>query len=912
MIGTSLSHYRITSALGAGGMGEVYRATDTNLDRDVAIKVLPPEVAQDPERLGRFKREAHLLAALNHPNIAAIYGLEEANGKPFLALELVEGEDLKERLSRGAIPVDEALEIAKQIAEALEEAHGKGIVHRDLKPANVKLTAEGKVKVLDFGLAKAWAGDASGVNSGSAALSQSPTLAHTGTIAGVILGTAAYMSPEQARGKPVDKRSDVWSFGVLLWEMLTGRSLFAGETVTDVIAQVVTREPDLDALPQATPRSVRRLLSRCLRKDPRTRLPDIGAARLELQEAIAGASPEADAQAIDGSVTADARGSRTREWVAWTLAFAATAVAVGLALVQSRKVERPRLAARFAVEAPEGWSLGPVGAFGWPVPSPDGRQVVFLAAPEAGKGVSGASTLWVRPLESMASRPLAGTEGAGVPFWSPDGRSLGFFAQGQLRRLNLADGTVQRICKQPAEGIGGADWNEAGTILFSAGGPAGRIYSVAATGGDAKELMAPDAARREANHHSPQFLPDGRRFLFTVASQDGASADVDGTYVASLDAPQEKHRVAPGWARRVYAAGHLLFVRDGALLAQPFDVEKATSTGEPVAVAAPVAAWSVSADFGRFGVSQGETLALFSGQGSATQLQLTWLDRKGGQIGTVGEPGDYGQLTLSPDGTKLAVEVRDQKLAYDIWVMDVARGVASRVTSRAGDDRDPVWAPDGRSLAFWASGAGKGVLRRKGLRAADPETPLTETTDEDHPEHWSRDGKTLLVVRRTPDDAQGVWAVAVGGESAEALLDARFHIDEPQLSPDERWLAYVSRESGRDEVYVEPFRAEGERVRVSVDGGGQPKWRGDGKELFYATPASVLMAVEVRPGSGRLQVSLPTRLFEFQGFEGAGYDDYAPSADGRRFLVKLVAAQDRKPQIHVVTNWPALLSLGSK
>ena len=288
MIGQTLSHYRITSALGAGGMGEVYRATDTNLHRDVAIKVLPPEVAQDPERLGRFRREAHLLAALNHPNIAAIYGLEEADGKPFLALELVEGEDLKERLARGAIPLDEALEIAKQIAEALEEAHGKGIVHRDLKPANVKLTPDGKVKVLDFGLAKAWAGDASGVNSGSAALSQSPTLAHTGTIAGVILGTAAYMSPEQARGKPVDKRADVWSFGVLLWEMLTGRSLFAGDTVTDVIAAVVTKEPDLDALPAHTPRAVRRLLSRCLRKDPRTRLPDIGAARLELQEAIAG------------------------------------------------------------------------------------------------------------------------------------------------------------------------------------------------------------------------------------------------------------------------------------------------------------------------------------------------------------------------------------------------------------------------------------------------------------------------------------------------------------------------------------------------------------------------------------------------------------------------------------------------
>jgi serine/threonine-protein kinase len=378
LIGQTLSHYRVTAALGAGGMGEVYRATDTNLHRDVAIKVLPPEVVQDPERLSRFKREAHLLASLNHPSIAAIYGLEEADGKPFLALELVEGEDLKERLARGAIPVDEALEIAKQIAEALEEAHGKGIVHRDLKPANVKLTPDGKVKVLDFGLAKAWAGEASGASSGQAALSQSPSLAHTGTIAGVILGTAAYMSPEQARGKPVDKRADVWSFGVLLWEMLTGRSLFAGDTVTDVIAAVVTREPDLVALPAQTPRTVRRLLSRCLRKDPRTRLPDMGAARLELQEAIAGTSAEAEATAAldEEAVRAERRG-RTRERWAWAAVALVTAgLAAGFAFVHLTEVPAPRPAGRFVVEAPEGWTFVD---FGWPVPSPDGRQIVFRA-----------------------------------------------------------------------------------------------------------------------------------------------------------------------------------------------------------------------------------------------------------------------------------------------------------------------------------------------------------------------------------------------------------------------------------------------------------------------------------------------------------------------------------------------------
>ncbi len=902
LIGRTLSHYEITSALGAGGMGEVYRATDTNLHRDVAIKVLPPEVVQDPVRLGRFKREAHLLAALNHPNIAAIYGLEEADGKPFLALELVEGEDLKERLARGAIPVDEALEIAKQIAEALEEAHNKGIVHRDLKPANVKLTPEGKVKVLDFGLAKAWAGEASGVNSGSAALSQSPTLAHTGTIAGVILGTAAYMSPEQARGKPVDKRADVWSFGVLLWEMLTGRSLFAGDTVTDVIAAVVTKEPDLDALPPATPRAVRRLLSRCLRKDPRTRLPDIGAARLELQELIAGTVAEGEPPAAGTGEAPGAERRRTRERWAWaTVALVLAGLAGALAFVHLREVPERMPAARFTVDAPEGWSFET--EFGWPVPSPDGRQVVFRAWP-TDRGVDSAM-LWVRPLDSLAARPLAGTEEAtsDIPAWSPDGRFLAFFAGGELRKLTLADGTVQTICAARTPGNVGTDWNEAGTILFSAGGASGQIYSVAATGGEAKLLTTLDKSRGEANHHAPQFLPDGRRFLFRI----GGGGQTAGLYVASVTAPNERQQVVAGSVRRVYAAGHLLFVRDGTLLAQPFDAQRATLSGEPVAIASSVATWTVSSDVAWFGTSPAGTLAYFSGPGVSGQTQLAWLDRKGAQIATVGAPGDYGQFTLSPDGRSVALEVRDEKQGYDIWVMDVARGVASRVTSRTGNERDPVWSPDGRSLVFAAMGADKGVLRRKGLRALDPETVLTETADEDHPEYLSRDGRTLLFVRRTADDAQGVSALGLADGKIDPILDPRFRVDEPQLSPDERWLTYVSQESGRDEVYVEPYRRGGDRVRVSVDGGGQPKWRGDGKELFYTTPDNLLMAVAVRASGERLEVGLPTKLFEIRGLQGTGYDDYAVSPDGQRFLAKVPVQQARKVQLQIVTNWTSLL-----
>jgi Tol biopolymer transport system component/tRNA A-37 threonylcarbamoyl transferase component Bud32 len=901
MIGRTLSHYRITSAIGAGGMGEVYRATDTTLGRDVAIKVLPQAVTRDPERLGRFRREAHLLASLNHPNIAAIYGLEEADGTPFIALELVEGDDLKVRLARGAIPVQEAIEIAEQIAEALEEAHNKSIVHRDLKPANVKLTSTGKVKVLDFGLAKAWAGDSSDARS-APLVSQTPTLEHTGTVAGVILGTAAYMAPEQARGKPVDKRADVWAFGVLLWEMLTGRTLFTGDTVTDVIASVVTREPDLAALPATTPPAVRRLVSRCLRKDPRQRLPDIGAARLELQEVIAGTptEPGMPAARLDQESAAERRARSRERWVWAAVALAAFGVAGGFAFVHFAEVDEARAAARFTVDVPDSWVVGQ--DFGSPAPSPDGRHIVFRASRGGADARPEAAMLWMRSLESLTARPLAGTEGGFLPTWSPDGQFVAFFYLGQeLRRLNLADGTIQRICAVPVPGVGGADWNDSGVILFSTGADTGRIYSVPATGGDAKPLTTVDRARGENNHHFPQFLPDGRRFLFVIGGEDRAA----GTYVASVEAPGERRQVASGWVRRAYSKGHLLFVRDGTLLAQPFDVRNAAPVGEPVAIAPSVATWAVSTGFGWFASSPAGTLSYLSGVG-AQKVQLAWVDRNGKQIGTIGAPGNFSQIALSPDERNVAIEIGDAEGQYDIWVMDVARGVTSRVTATEGAERDPVWAPDGRSLAFIARTAKGADLRRKGLRASDPEIVIADTPDEDIPEYWLPDGGTLLVIRRSQKDEQSVWAVPLAGGKSEQVLTG-FHIDEPQASPDGRWLAYLSRESGQDEVYIEPFRREGDRVRVSVAGGGQPKWRHDGRELFFTTPANRLMAVTVRPAGDRLDVSLPTELFEIRGLQSSVVDDYAPSADGQRFLVKLPVEQERKTELHVVTNWTSLL-----
>jgi Tol biopolymer transport system component len=908
LIGQTLSHYRVTAALGAGGMGEVYRATDTTLGRDVAIKVLPPEVVQDPERLGRFQREAHLLASLNHPHIAAIYGLEEADGTPFLALELVEGEDLKERLAKGAIPVDEAIEIAEQIAEALEEAHSKGIVHRDLKPANVKLTPEGKVKVLDFGLAKAWSGEDSEGSSPSAALSQSPTLAHTGTVAGVILGTAAYMSPEQARGKPVDKRADVWSFGVLLWEMVTGQALFAGETVTDVIAQVVTKEPNLEALPEKTPSALRRLMARCLRKDSRIRLPDMGAARLELQDVLAGRATEGEAAGGDTGTAVEAERQRSRERRAWlAVAVVLGALAAALALVHFREAPAPQPPpAQFVVDAPEGWRFH---RWGWPVPSPDGRQILFRAVPE-GTGRSyeeedRATVLWTRPLEALTARLLAGTEHVEHPVWSPDGESVAFFAGGEIRRLNLASGLVQRICTVPRGGsAGGLDWGADGVMAFSTGLPKGEIFTVAADGGEAQPYAPPGPADGGPARGFPQFLPGGRLIGFLSVGEGVPN----GYYVAPFDDPADSRRVVDGLVRVQYAGGYAFFVEGTTLVAQPFDTKAVQLTGAPVAVAASVGSGD-QPGIGWFGVSPGGTLAYMAQQVASGDLQLTWVDRKGAALGTVGAPGDYRQIVLSPDERKVAVELRDDESGYDIWVMDIARGVPSRVTTGPGEESNPVWSPDGRSLVFSAHHEGGEVdLRRKEPRATAPETVLTDSPGGDFGESWTPDGRSLLFIRQPAPNEQSVWALSPGGgEEAEPVLDAGFSVDEPQVSPDGRWLAYASQESGRSEVYVEPFRREGERVRVSVEGGGAPKWRGDGKELFFVTPDARLMSVGFQAVADRPEVGLPVELFELAGFTALYYDDYAPSADGQRFLVKRPVGEARPTRMHVITSWPSLL-----
>jgi eukaryotic-like serine/threonine-protein kinase len=884
-------------------MGEVYRATDLNLHRDVAIKILPAQVAQDPERLSRFRREAHLLAALNHPNIAAIYGLEEANGKPFLALELVEGEDLSDHLRDGALPIDEALTIALQIAEALEEAHNKGIVHRDLKPGNVKLTAGGKVKVLDFGLAKAWGGDSAGGSSPSADVSHSPTLAFTGTMAGVILGTAAYMSPEQARGKPVDKRADVWAFGVLLWEMLTGRKLFTGDTITDVIAAVVTREPDFSTLPKTTPPAVRRMLARCLQKDPRRRLPDMGTARLELQDVLAGV---ADAQATPDAAISDSvmrveRGRRRRERWAWVaLALTLSAAIVYLAVQRFGTPSQRPTPVHFLVDTPETLTFPEYA--GQLAVSPDGRSVAFTAI-----SADGTQRLWIRPFEAVDARPLAGTEEATDPFWSPDSTSIAFDVGRELRKVLLSSGTVQRICSLPKQGVPGGTWSEDGTIVFADGGPSATLYRVSAAGGEAVPLTNLDPSRGESGQYWPQFLPGGRELLFTIGSSNTTNT---GLYALSLDAPAERRQILPDGAYFVFADGNLLAVHDGVLTARAFDPKRLAITGEPVSLGADVAVWSaVNSTWGLFSASTSGRLAWLPA--ISRELQLQWINRDGTPLATLGERRSYGQIVLSPDNKRVAAEIAGADGKYDLWIVDVARGIASRLTTDPANERDPVWSPDGQQIVFSSDASGDQNLLRISLQGSEP-VPLPGGAGQtpgkrDIAENWLRDGNTLVYMVQAGLE-RTLNAVSLDGKDPpEVVSTDRFASDEHHVSPDGRWLTFTSAESGHVEVYVAPFRRRGETLRVSPDGGGQPRWRGDGKEIFYLANDGRLMAASVREGANGLEVGIPTTLIPADRLkaviEGPDYDDYAVSSDGQRFLVKLAGGKNDHQRIHVLLNW---------
>jgi Tol biopolymer transport system component len=896
--GTRLSVYEIITPIGEGGMGQVYRARDTKLDRDVAIKILPGAFVHDADRLARFTREAKTLAALNHPHIAGIYGLEESGGVSALVMELVEGDDLSQRIARGAVPLDEALPIAKQIAEALEAAHEQGIIHRDLKPANIKMRGDGTVKVLDFGLAKALDPAGGRPEDLGPKAQDSPTITSPAmTMRGVILGTAAYMSPEQAAGKPVDKRSDLWAFGVVLLEMLTGRPVFTGETVSHVIASVLKSDPDWTRLPADTPAAIRRLLRRCLEKDRKRRLTDAGVARLEIDEALGPPS------AVDGENMAS---SPSRVRLAWTVAAVALLTAGALMVPALRDLRQTPPPAppemRVDLVTPPTDDLVSFAL------SPDGRQIVYVGSGDGG------SRLWLRSLSTTTAQPLAGTEGATFPFWAPDSRSVGFFAGGALKRLDLGGGAPQTVA--PANAGRGGMWNTDGVILV-APSTSGPLMRVSATGGEV--VAATTLEPQQSSHRWPLALPDGRRFLFYVFGAP-ATAGIylgafDGTAPTRLTPADSAGVYLPEGPRRAgmrYEGGWLLWVRAGTLVAQRLDVSRRALTGELVTLADGVATDGtlVSA------VSVAATGLVAYRTAGDSRRQLTWVDRSGKALGTLGAPDQgnvaYASLavSLSPDCRRVAVTRRVEGNS-DIWLLDGAR--MSRATFDAGVDQIPLWSPDSTRIVFNSNRTGQFDLYQKLTSGAGVEERLVASDQFKAPTSWSADGRFLLYHSIDPETSEDLWIVPMTGESTPSLfLRTPFRESWGAFSPNGRWVAYMSNESGRMEIYVRPFAGpaaagavanpSGGQWQVSTAGGVYPRWRPDGRELFYLNAAGEMMAAKITINGPTLAPGVPVTLFSRHTLGAArGGRTYDVAQDGR-FLFNTVLDGGAAP-ITLIQNW---------
>jgi hypothetical protein len=885
--GTRLGPYEITAQIGVGGMGEVYRATDTNLKRAVAIKVIPEAVAADVDRLARFQREAEVLASLNHPNIAQVHGLQKSDGATALVMELVEGPTLAERIAEGPLSLDDALHVAKQIAEALEAAHERVIIHRDLKPANIKLRSDGTVKVLDFGLAKVM--EPPGTT--SSGVSQSPTITTPAmTQAGVILGTAAYMSPEQARGKPVDKRADIWAFGCVLYEMVTGKRAFPGEDVSETLATVIKGEPDWNRLPANTRGGVRRLLRRCLQKDVNERLHDISDARIEIEEAQATIDPDVTIVAAPAPV-------HGRERVVWTLLAIATLMVVALAvpatLYVRRTVPEPPAVTRLDVVTP-----ATSDAFSFAL-SRDGRQLVFVANGEKGQ------QLWVRPLDQTTAQPLASTEGATYPFWAPDGRAVGFFADGKLKRISLTGGAVQVLADAPLPR--GGSWNAEGVIVFSPNAGSA-VMRVAATGGDVAPVT--QLGSGQGSHRWPQFLPDGRRFLFSMAT---GLPHTQGAYIGSLDR-DDPMLVLPAETAVLYAApGYLLLVSQGLLLAYPFDTASGTVGNEAIPVAQGVGT-DDGAFHSAFSVSERGVLAHRAGAGS--RRQLAWFNRSGELMGAIGSPDENGWANpeLAADSRRIALN-RTVQGNVDVWLLETGRGVPTRFTFDAGLDSGAIWSPDGGQIVFRSTRKGSYDLFHKPASGTVEEQPLLITPENKTALDWSPDGRFLLYSAQNPKTASDIWALPMVSERKPfAVVQSSFDEIEGQFSPDGQWIAYSSNESGRYEIYIRAFPKVGEKWQVSASGGMQPRWQRDGRELFYVAPDTRLMAVTLRLTPNALEASTPVALFPARLASGgnipiAGFQaraQYAVASDGR-FLLNTASDGGITSPITIVQNWTAAL-----
>ena len=853
--GSKLTHYKVISALGKGGMGEVWRARDSKLGREVAIKTLPDEFSKDEERLARFRREAQLLASLNHPNIATIHGLEEDKDKRFLVLELVEGDTLAERLQRGAIPVEESLDVALQIAEALEAAHEKGVIHRDLKPANIKVTPAGKVKVLDFGLAKAFEGDGPGTN-----LSNSPTLSVAATNEGIILGTAAYMSPEQAKGAVVDKRADIFSFGCVLFEMLAGRRTFQGEVVSEILASVLAREPDWKQLPPDIHPRVRDLLERCLEKQPKKRFRDIGDVRIEIEKASA--APRA---------TEEARGTvlGRRYHAAWAAGLVVATIATGFAVAAFMRPE-PGNVTRFSLLLPGEQQLVSSSRTSIAM-SPDGRRLVYATT----------SGLYIREMNELTPIPIRGAEEGSAPLaFSPDGESVVYMGRGPVLQKIAATGGPPVTLTEPPDGIvQGVSWEEDGTILFS--NRAG-IWRVSENGGTPQLLAArPD----NAGVYSGSLLPDGRSLLLT----SGVLPETE-IIVHSLETGESTVVIDRGTDARYSPTGHIVYAVDESLMAVSFDLDELTVSGGPTPVVEQVSGTAAR----QFDFSPDGTLVYFPDV-STTDRNLTWVNRDG-STEALGLEGDYNAPRLSTDGERLAVILDD-----DLWIRDLDRGSMTRIT-RDGASR-PVWTPDGDRIAFTSEDA---KIYWAAADGNDEPELLVESEHSVHSNAWSGDGRYLLFHEHHPETGADTWTFDIENLAARAVVATELTEDGPVFSPDGEWVAFNSSESGRQEIYAMRIDGQGRRVQVSTDGGYRPVW-GKNWEIFYLAGLQnaqpLMMTVSSAANDDELEVGNPEMLFEGPIVGGSGpFAGYDVTPDGERFIMTFANRAATTPYV-VVLNW---------
>ena len=908
--GTRLGVYEVTAQIGAGGMGEVYRATDSSLKRSVAIKVLPASVAGDADRLARFQREAEVLAALNHPNIAAVYGLEKTPDFTALVMELVEGEDLSQHIARGAIPLSEALPIAKQIADALEAAHEQGIIHRDLKPANIKVRSDGTVKVLDFGLAKAME-PAAGA---SPSISMSPTLTTPAmTQAGMILGTAAYMAPEQARGKTVDKRADIWAFGVVLYEMLTGTRAFGGEDISLTLAFVMTKEPEWVALPLATPAALRALLRRCLDKEPKRRLQSIGEARVQIEDLICGAGN--GVTGVASPATPESRlphpVSRWRHTLPWAItagAFAATAVLMLCAPWRTAPGPKP---VRFTVAPAGALPLPSSGPFRDFALSPDGEHLVYTT-----RGGNQNGELWVRAVDQLEAVQVRVPDNPQAPFISADSKWIGFFTAGEIRKVSMSGGPAISVCRFANGGTGsdasrGASWGPNDTIVFATTALSTGLLSVSAAGGEPTVLTKPDQKQGELDHVFPSFLPGSQVVLFTITNASG----LDSSQVAVLDLKTGQRKIlirGGGAAEYVGSArgGYLVYAASGALRAVRFDPVRLDVLSDPVPVLDQVRTKSTGA--AEFSVSRQGALVYLPGGVALSQgadHTLVWADGKGHEEPIKAPPRAYQRGTLSPDGTRIALDVRDQE--NDIWIWDLAHETLTRLTADPAPDSFPVWTTDSRRIIFSSARNGASNLYWQLADGSGPVERLTTSPNVQSPMSAAPDGSGI-VVRENRASADLFFMRLDGKRELQPLLQSAFQEHNGVISPDGRWLAYDSNDSGQAEVYVRPYpNVNGGHWQISTRGGGAPLWAPNGRELFYLDATDHLTRVPVQPpANGAFNFGSATRLLDTAYYPARPTRNYDISRDGQRFLMIKdgVTPQPGSPaaaqaSMVVVLNW---------